>query len=393
MPTRFGRYTTRPRLYLWCMKFDRMPIEVESPEERGYDTIRYNLAESSIRDHVLEALPQELLRLTLAYTDHRGLLGLRALLAADAPGLTADHVLLTPGAAGALFFLHTALLSPGDEILVVRPNYSTNLFTPRGLGCRLLMHDLDPAHGYAYDVDRLLAAIRPGIKLVSVTTPHNPTGQTLCWPELQALADATQRIGATLLVDETYRDMTLDAPAPPLAATLGPHVVSVGSLSKSYGLPGLRLGWLLSTNPQLLHDTLAAKEQVIICNSIVDETLALHFARQCQALLPAILADLRQRRAEVDGYLHQDPRLFWRLPQGGCVGWVGIRTAQGQTPTDAQLAQFYTTLQDVEATMVGPGHWFEQSDAYFRLGYGWPTAPELTAGLHALSRALDAVDI
>jgi hypothetical protein len=112
------------------MRYRRMAIEVESPEELGYGRIRYNLSESSIADQSLSGLGLEVPDLTLLYNEHRGTSALRALVVAGAAGLTADDVLITSGAAGALFIVATSLLEPGDHLVVVRPNYALTC-TPR----------------------------------------------------------------------------------------------------------------------------------------------------------------------------------------------------------------------------------------------------------------------
>ena len=119
-----------------AMRYSRMPIEVESPEEFGYGNIRFNLSESSIADQSLAdfglLVPDGLV---LLYGEHKGSPELRALIAADDPALSADDVLITGGAAGALFIVATALLGKEDNLVVVRPNYATNLETPRAIGC------------------------------------------------------------------------------------------------------------------------------------------------------------------------------------------------------------------------------------------------------------------
>ena len=138
-----------------------MPIEAESPEELGYARIRANLAESSVADTPLGELGVELDELVLQYGDHRGRPGLRTAIAAGAAGIGPDHVLVTPGAAAALFIVHTALLGPGDELVVVRPNYATNLETPRAIGANVRFLDLRHEEGWALDVDRLAGSRHP----------------------------------------------------------------------------------------------------------------------------------------------------------------------------------------------------------------------------------------
>ncbi len=158
------------------MRYRRMPIEVESPEQLGYSTIEYNLAESSIADARFKDLNIDLNDVVLAYSDHLGKPELRALLTAGAAPLQPADVMLTVGAAAALFIVATSLLSPGDHMIVVYPNYATNIETPRQIGANYEWFPLSFEGGFQLDVDALVARIRPDTRYVSITVPHNPTG-------------------------------------------------------------------------------------------------------------------------------------------------------------------------------------------------------------------------
>ena len=142
-----------------------MPIEVESPEERGYGSLRHNLTESSVSDATLEQYGVDLSGQVLAYGDHRGLPELRELIVDGATGCTADDVLCTPGAAAALFFVATSVLSAGDHALVQHTNYATNLETPRLLGVDVQRIELRLEDGFALDLERLAADVRPSTAL------------------------------------------------------------------------------------------------------------------------------------------------------------------------------------------------------------------------------------
>lgn len=364
------------------MRYARMPIEVESPEEYGYGLIRFNLSESSVADRSLSQLGLQIPDLTLLYGSHRGSEVLRGLIAAQGEGLQPDDVLITGGAAGALFIVATALLGRDDHLVVVRPNYATNLETPRAIGCAITTVDLRFEDGFRIDPDAVAAAVTPRTKLISVTAPHNPTGTMGSAADLQALADLAARSGCPLLVDETYRDLSLDG-ALPLAATLGPHVIGVSSLSKAYGVPGIRIGWIVTRDPKLQELFLAAKEQISICGSVVDEWIAERILENRAAILEPILAEMRRRRTLVADWIAGEERLDWVAPSGGVVCFPRMR-AEPPGGTDA----FYRRLLDVHGCYVGPGHWFEMPDTCFRLGYGWPTAAELESGLAAISAAL-----
>jgi len=355
------------------LRYARMPIEVESPEEYGYARIRWNLSESSVADQKLSDLGLTIPDLTLLYGEHRGRIRLRELIAAEGQGLRADDVLVTTGAAGALFIVATSLLSVDDHLVVIRPNYATNLETPKAIGCVITHVDLSFEDGFRLDPERIAAAITPNTKLVSVTCPHNPTGVMLSRAELDALVAITAKAGCRLLVDETYRDLSFDEPLP-VAASLGDHVISVASLSKAYGVPGIRIGWLVSRDPALQEVFLAASEQISICGSIME--------RRGQ-ILPPRLAQMRARRDRVAAWIQGESRLEWVRPSGGVVGFPRMI---GAPP--GGLEAFYRRLLDEHGAYVGPGHWFEQPDSYFRLGYGWPTDEELDQGMAAISAAL-----
>ena len=270
------------------MRYRRMPIEEESPEQLGYGRIRHNLAESSVADAALGDLSADLGWLVLQYGDHLGLPALRELVAADGAGVTPDDVLVTPGAVAALFIIHTTLLEAGSHAIVARPNYATNVETPRTVGADVEYLDLAFEDGWVVDPDRIAAMLRPETRLVSLTTPHNPTGATLSRETLDAVIGLVERHGgARLLVDETYREMTF-GDALPVAASLSDRVISVSSLSKTYGLPGIRVGWLVTRDPDLFGRFLAAKEQILISGSLVDETIAVRALERRPTWLPEI---------------------------------------------------------------------------------------------------------
>lgn len=369
------------------MRYRRLPIEVESPEERGYDSIRCNLTESSFSDGTLEDFGVELSGLTIAYGDHRGIPDLRELIAGHSSGsdgsVAADEVLCTPGAAAALFFTSTSLLEAGDHLLVEHTNYATNLETPRVLGAEVEVLELRHDDGFRLDVEHVAASVRPTTRLISVTTPHNPTGTVLSRAQLDELVSIVEHHGIHLLVDETYRDM--DPDPLPVAATLSERAISVGSLSKSYGLPGLRLGWIISRDEALRERLLAAKEQVVICGSTLDEEAARQVLARRDEHLRRILATIGERRAVLDEWLAEQDCIEVVAPDAGVVCFPRLRAGAID-----DVDGFYDAI-NADGTFVGEGHWFDADRRHFRLGFGWPSTAELRDGLSSLAAAAAAV--
>ncbi len=342
-----------------------MPIEIESPEEVGYDSILYNLAESSVTDLKFEELNLSLSSLKLEYIAHRGNAILRKQIAEETPLLIEDHVLITNGSAGALFIVNTSMLSVHDHLIVVRPNYATNIAVPEAIGCSITYIDLKFDESWSVNVQSIEDSILPNTKLISVTNPHNPTGMVMKEEVLQALITLAEKKNIFLLVDETYRDAGFKTPYPVLASN-SKKVISVSSLSKAFGLPGLRIGWLLTQDRTLMERFLAAKEMIYIANSALDEEVAYQFLLQKQKFANSINARVRENFKLLCRWLEQEQSLECVLPEGGVVCFPRFKNH-----SSLNLAKFYKILAEKYKTMVGPGHWFAMPDYYFRIGFGW----------------------
>jgi aspartate/methionine/tyrosine aminotransferase len=360
-----------------------MIMEVESPEQIGYDQVRVNLAESSMRDRTLADLgmPLELLAgQVLCYGDHRGLVELRQQIAAEGNGeLEIDDVLVTVGAAGALFLTATALLSPGDRLVVAHPNYASNLETPRAIGAEIAFLNLRFEDGYRIDLDQLRSLITPETRLVSLTTPHNPTGVVIPETDLIEIVRMVERTGTWLLLDETYRELSTNVRPP--ASALSDRVISVSSLSKTWGVPGIRVGWLTCRNQTLMTTLLAAQEQAALAHSMIDMVIAEWLMTNRHRFRTNVLAHMQFQRDIMRSWVRSEPGIEWVEPEGGVVCLPRFAD-----PTiDAH--QMYADLQS-NGIFLGPGWWFEQEPRSMRIGFGYPTADELRDGLNAISAML-----
>ncbi len=365
------------------MKYERMIMEAESPDLVGPGKILYNLAESSVRDRTLTELGIDFGDLLLPYGNHFGNPALRSLIAAQSGNnIAAEHVLVTAGAAGALFIISSSLLEPGDHMVVGFPNYATNYETPTAIGADVEEHLQTFDNGFDIDVDRLEAQITDKTRFVSLTCPHNPTGVVFSRRQLDRLIDIVERKRCWLVVDETYREMTYSEPLP-VAATLSDRVISVCSMSKTYGVPGIRIGWLLTRDPELMHTFISAKEQIGITGSVLDETAACQVLQQRETLLPRIQEEIHEGFGIVSDWVRDEAMLEWIEPDAGVTCCVRIPDA-----SDRQMQRFYARLKDHYRTAVAPGYWFKVPDNYMRIGFGWTRPDDTRQGLANVSQAL-----
>jgi aspartate/methionine/tyrosine aminotransferase len=330
------------------MLYKRMPIEIEAPEGLGYENIDCNLSESSFADQKLSGLGIDISNLVLFYGDHKGKSELRMLIAADAH-VGAEEVLVTSGAATALFIIATSLLNEGDHVVIAKSNYATNIETPRALGAQCSYLHLLFEEGFDLDVSVLENLITDHTKLVSLTYPHNPTGVLISEDKLIAIVRLIERKGTYLLIDETYREMSFVQKLP-VAATLSDRVISISSMSKSYGLPGIRIGWIIARNKRLMETFLAAKEQICITNSVVDEEIACQYLQRKESLFAPVRATIMKNFVVMKEFMQNQEVLEWVEPQGGCVCFPRIKPGI-KVDTD----RFYHILLDKYATYVGKG--------------------------------------
>ncbi len=364
------------------MLYKRMPIEIEAPEGFGYENIDCNLSESSFTDQKLGDLGININDLVLLYGDHKGKPELRELIAQDGH-FTADEVLLTSGAATALFIVATSFLEKNDHIVVAKTNYATNIETPRAIGAEISYLNLRFEDGFNLDLKALDKLITKRTKLVSLTYPHNPTGVLINEAKLKAIIELMERKGTYLLLDETYRDMSFGNKLP-VAASLSDSVISISSMSKSYGLPGIRIGWIVSKNKQFMETFLAAKEQICIANSVVDEEIAFQYLQKKEQFFAPVRDTILKNFSIIKDFMAHQNSLEWVEPQGGCVCFPRIKPE-----IDVNMDKFHDILLNQYKTYIGRGHWFEEDARYMRIGYSWDTSEKLLKGLNNILKAIE----
>ena len=361
------------------MKYVRMFIEKESPEQLGYDKIKNNLTETSVRDRNIKDLGLVLDDILLPYGDHLGDPRLRDIIAQQSGVDDSNDVLVTAGAASALFLIASSLLEPGDKMIVARPNYGTNIETPRAIGADISYLDQKFEDGFKVDIDKLKSMIKPDTKYISLTNPHNPTGTMMSLSELKEVIAIAEKNNVWLLIDETYRDMFKDEVLP-VAASLSDKVISISSLSKTYGIPGIRIGWTVCRDKKMNDLLLCAKEQVCIGGSVVDEYIGYVALSQKTEWIKQNDATIADRFAVVKEWIEQEEYMEWVEPRAACTCFPRIKPE-----VEVDVENVYRLMNEKYGTYVGPGHWFEQSKRYMRIGYAWPLHDELARGLRSIS--------
>jgi aspartate/methionine/tyrosine aminotransferase len=267
--------------------------------------------------------------LALGYTETRGLPALREEIARTYDVVVPEDVLCIAGAEEALYLAMNVLLDAGDHAVVLTPNYQAAETIPLSR-CEVTGVALREDDDWSLDVDAVERALRPTTKLVSVNFPNNPTGAVPDLETWQRLVRLCDDRGITLFSDEVYRGLELTGPSLPQAADLSPKALSLNVMSKAYGLPGLRIGWIACRDREVLDRLERAKHYTSICNSGPSEILALIGLRARDQLLARnreIVATNLPLFADLFGR-HQE--LFdFAAPQGGCVCFPRYLGAEG----------------------------------------------------------------
>jgi len=314
--------------------------------------------------------------LRLGYTEAPGHPLLRAEIAALYDTIEPDDVLVFAGAEEAIFCLSNVLLGPGDHAVVTWPGYQSLYQVGRAAGADVTLHELREADGWALDADRLVAALRPNTRLVVVNAPHNPTGMLPTPAEWARLTDELEARGIHLLADEVYRFLELD-PAAPLAAGADAFLlgISLGVMSKSFAMAGLRIGWLATRDRDLLARCAAFKDYTTICSSGPAEILALIGLRARDVVLARSRRIVDANLAQLDVFFADHPdRFSWVRPRGGSIAFPRLLDAE---PIDA----FAARLVEAEGVLLLPGSQFGFEGNHFRIGFGREDLPEALAGL------------
>lgn len=303
-------------------------------------------------------------RLTLGYTESLGDPRLRAEIAALYSGLDADDVITFAGAEEAVFLTMHAAVDAGDHVVTVWPAYQSLHEVARSIGAEVTPVPLDPAD-WSLDLDRLAAAIRPNTRVVVINFPHNPTGAHISEAQLRACVELCRSRGVLLFSDEVYRLLEHDErDLLPAAASLDEGAVSLGVMSKSFALAGLRIGWITTRNEALRRRIASLKDYTTICSSAPSEMLALIALRAKDQVLSRSRAIVRQNLPILHGFMRrQSDHLTWAPPRAGSVSFPRFRA-----DVDAERVAEALILRT--GVVILPGGRFQYDRAHFRVGVG-----------------------
>ena len=372
------------------------PFALERFQSLHEHQVEINLTESGVEPldvgELLGAAGTDvLLDQPLAYTQSNGTPELRAAIAATLPGVAEAEVLVANGGAEANFVTCWRLIEPGDEVVVMQPNYGQAHGLAEGFGAIVRPWPLraagsGPAPRWAPDLDELRALVTDRTRLIAVCNPNNPTGARLTEAEVAGVCEIADRHGAWVLSDEIYRGSEHAGVETPSAWRRAERVVVTGGLSKAYGLPGLRIGWAIAGR-DVAADLWSRRDYTTIAPSALSDRLARH------ALDPARRTALLERTrrmiaanfpivgAWIDGHAGE---LAWVPPEAGAIGFVRYRHDIGSTALADRLRR-------TAGVLVVPGDHFGL-DGWLRIGYGGRAA-SLREGLARLDRVLADVPL
>jgi hypothetical protein len=366
------------------MKFP--PFDMERMQSVWEHKVKYDLSESGVEALTLEEItrdPKDLMKTKLGYAEGTGREATRTLIAGTHPGHTADDVMITTGTSEANFLALTSLVSSGDEVVVVMPNYMQVHGIATALGARVREVWLREERAWTIDLDALAAVVNARTRLICVCQPNNPTGQILSQADVQSVARIADRYGAWILSDEVYRGAERSAEESPSFSGRGERIIVTGGLSKVYGLPGLRVGWLVASRERV-QAALEIKDYTTIAPATLSEALAEIALERRKQLLERARFLINERWPMLEDWAAGHSReLHWTPPAAGAICFFSYQYPIDSMPLVDRLIREYST-------MIVPGIQF-RAERHLRIGFGM-SARVLDSGLAAIDRLLTAID-
>ena len=346
----------------------------------------YLLAQSDCEDMTAQQLlalepgaAEAFAQVWLGYTETKGDPLLRQAVAEQYSGITQADVLMLCGAQEGILAYMSTVLNPGDHAIVMYPNYPSAWEAIRANdGCSFdfwKIHDTEA--GWQVDFEELESLIRHNTRLIAVNAPNNPTGFAFTEQQLRQLCDLCRKYDLRLFSDEVYRGLEAPGQTPPAAAELYEKATSLSVMSKAYGLAGLRVGWLVSRDREVLDRVLRFKHYTSICNAAPSEFLSRIALMHSQTLLSRNRQIIEENKKTAAEFFCRYPQVFEEKPmQAGPVAFHKLRI-----PMTAD--EFCRRAVEQQGVLLLPGNVFGGENQYFRMGYGRKNFPENLQKLEA----------
>ncbi len=311
----------------------------------------------------------------LGYTESQGSPNLRLEISNIYQNVKPDQILVTSGAEEAIYLFMQAALEPGDHIIVHWPGYQSLTEVAASLGCQVSRWEVREENNWMLDLDQLKVLLQENTRAIVINTPHNPTGYIMDRETYLDLYHLSQNREILLFSDEVYRESEYDpAVQLPAACDLGEFGVSLGVMSKTYGLAGLRIGWIASQNRGLYQNIAHLKDYTTICNSAPSEFLAEIALRQREFIVARNLKIIQGNLEILDQFFQVQQDLFkWLKPVAGPIAFP--RLLQGD------IAEFCDHLVREQGVLLLPGTVYDHPGNHFRIGFGRKNLPEALSAL------------
>jgi aspartate/methionine/tyrosine aminotransferase len=371
------------------------PFAMERMQSTYENEVDFNLSESgvyplSVRELLTDSRERDaVLDQPLVYTQSNGTRELRARIAALYPGATIDHIEVTNGGSEANYIVTWKLVEPGDEVVVMVPNYMQTWGLSRAFGATVrewkLREDRAAAR-WSVDLDELQRLVNAKTRLVIVCTPNNPTGARLTEAELDGIGRIAGQHGAWVLSDEIYRGAERDGRESPSLWGRYERVIVTSGLSKAYGLPGLRIGWIVAP-PEFTASTWSYHDYTTIAPGALSDRLAREalVPERRNMLLARTRRIVRDNFPMLEEWFSTQPGAFeWIQPEAGAICFARYHYA-------INSLELANRLRTEKSVLIVPGDHFGM-DHYIRFGYG--ERPDyLRAGLTRVSELLATVPL
>lgn len=313
--------------------------------------------------------------LWLGYTESPGDPGLRKSVAALYELINENQILIHSGAEEAIFNFMNVSLDPGDHVIVNTPCYQSLGEVARAIGAEVTEWRGNPEGGWEPDIETLKKALTRRTKVVVINFPHNPTGYLPHADFIYELSMLSDRHGFIIFSDEVYRGLELDPPDRlPALADVNERAVSLGVMSKTYGLAGLRIGWIATRNTTIFHELGAFKDYTTICNSAPSEFLAALALRHADRIVERNLDIIRSNLDRLDLFFGAHEELFtWHRPRAGSIALVKLLRGHAD--------KFCADLVGKKGILLAPGTLFGAGNNWFRIGFGRNNLPKVLENL------------